>query len=109
MVLKLSLLDIVFWLLSLLIAVLAYCMEPGLCTRRRTMISSSILSATVAKLVMMSLIEDNSSFGTSEPAAQEEKKKNVGGGGSAAIGRHVLTLRLRGSALPSGDRPTRAG
>jgi formylglycine-generating enzyme required for sulfatase activity len=76
-----SLFDWVFWLLILLIAVLAYCIESGLSARHRALILSSILSATVAAIFMMFLIEDHSSFGTGDPMAQEEKNKKVGGGG----------------------------
>jgi hypothetical protein len=76
-----SLFDWVFWLLILLIAVLAYCIESGLSARHRAMILSSILSATVAAIFMMFLIEDHSSFGTGDPMAKEEKNKKVGGGG----------------------------
>jgi hypothetical protein len=76
-----SLFDWVFWLLILLIAVLAYCIESGLSARHGALILSSILSATVAAIFMMLLIEDHSPFGTGEPMAQEEKNKKVGGGG----------------------------
>ncbi len=74
-----SLFDMIFWLLILLIAVLAYCIESGLSTRHRAMILSSILSATVAAIVMMFLIEDNSSFGTGDTVAEGGGNKKVGG------------------------------
>ena len=64
-----SLFDWVFWLLILLIAVLAYCIESGLSVRHRAMILSSILYATVAARCMMFMIDDKTSFGTGEPVA----------------------------------------
>ena len=87
-----SLFDRVFWLLILLIAVLAYCIESGLCVRHRAMILSSILAATVVAIFMMFLIDDNSSFGTGEPVAQEEKNKKVGGGPRMGSGGGVTEI-----------------
>jgi hypothetical protein len=87
-----SLFDWVFWLLILLIAVLAYCIESGVSVRHRVMILSSILSATVVAIFMMFLIDDNSSFGTGEPVAQEEKNKKVGGGPRMGSGGGVTEI-----------------
>ncbi len=69
--------DIIFWLLIVLIAVLAYSIESGLSTRHRPLVLSSILSATLAAVYMMFIVEDNSKFGTGErmPAAPNEKEK----------------------------------
>ena len=81
MVQEMSLFDMIFWLLIVLIAVLAYSIESGLSARHRTIILSSILSATVAAIFMMFLIEDHSSFGTGDPIVEEEGKKKIAGGG----------------------------
>ena len=72
--------DIIFWLLIVLIAVLAYVIESGLSARHRALVLSSILSATGAAIFMMFLVEDNSKFGTGSPnqqAAEAEKTQVV--------------------------------
>jgi len=72
--------DIIFWLLILLIMVLAYVIESGLSTRHRTLVLSSILSATGAAILMMFLVEDNSKFGVaggSDQQAGEKEKTQV--------------------------------
>lgn len=76
--------DIIFWLLIILIAVLAYTIESGLSARHRPLVLSSILSATLAAVYMMFLVEDNSKFGTGErmAAAPKEKKKVVASRGT---------------------------
>ncbi len=80
--------DIVFWLLIVIIAVLAYTIESGLSQRHRTLVFSSILSATLAVVYMMFLVEDNSSFGTGTPPPKKETQKkkvvavNMGGDGT---------------------------
>ncbi len=74
-----SLLDAIFWLLIILVAVLAYSIESGLSARHRTVILSSILSATVAAIYMMFLVEDDSEFATPDPVEQEGGKKKLKG------------------------------
>ena len=75
--------DIIFWLLIVLIAVLAYTIESGLSNRHRPLVLSSILSATLAAVYMMFLVEDNSKFGTGErlPPPPKEKQKVSSSGG----------------------------
>ena len=81
--------DIIFWLLIVLIAVLAYTIESGLSARHRPLVLSSILSATLAAVYMMFLVEDNSKFGTGKPlpAAPKQKKKvqSLGGNGEGGL------------------------
>ncbi|MFY0612676.1 MAG: SUMF1/EgtB/PvdO family nonheme iron enzyme [Hyphomicrobiaceae bacterium] len=80
--------DIIFWLLIVLIAVLAYTIESGLSARHRPLVLSSILSATLAAVYMMFLFEDNSKFGTGKPlpAAPKQKKKVHTSGGTGEGG-----------------------
>lgn len=80
--------DIIFWLLIVLIGVLAYTIESGLSARHRPLVFSSILSATLAVIYMMFIVEDNSKFGTGTraPAAEEEKPQASTGGGSGEGG-----------------------
>ena len=75
--------DIIFWLLIVLIAVLAYTIESGLSNRHRPLVLSSILSATLAAIYMMFLVEDNSKFGTGTraPAAEKKKQQVMSSGG----------------------------
>lgn len=67
--------DIIFWLLIVLIGVLAYTIESGLSARHRPLVFSSILSATLAVIYMMFIVEDNSEFGTGKRAPKAEKQK----------------------------------
>ena len=76
-----SLLNIVFWLLVALIAVLAYCIESGIAARHRAVVLSSILSATLAAGYMLFLLDDNSDFGFTPPPQQAGE----GGGGPPPV------------------------
>lgn len=67
--------DIVFWLLIALIAVLAYVIESGLSARHRTLVLSSILSATGAAIFMMFWVEDNTKFATGKQASESSGEK----------------------------------
>lgn len=67
--------DMIFWLLIVLIAVLAYTIESGLSARHRTLVFSSIMSATLAVVYMMVIVDDNSRFGTGAPAQKAPKEK----------------------------------
>ena len=62
MSLSISLFDIAFWLMVLLVAVLAYAVESGAGSRHRGLVVSSILASTISALLMMFLVEDKSTF-----------------------------------------------
>jgi formylglycine-generating enzyme required for sulfatase activity len=84
---SMSTFDIIFWVLIILIGVLAYAIESGLSARHRTLVFSSILSATLAVIYMLFLVEDNSKFGSGErPATAKKEKQGAGGGGGIGGG-----------------------
>ena len=80
--------DIIFWVLIVLIGVLAYTIESGLSARHRPLVFSSILSATLAVIYMMFIVEDNSKFGTGKPLppAPEGKQKVTASSGGEGGG-----------------------
>ncbi len=90
-----STLDIIFWLLIILVAVLAYAIESGLSVRHRPLVLSSIMSATLAVVYMMFIVEDNSSFGTGS-----------GGGGKKKEEQQQAAAQQSGGGLP---KPGEAG
>lgn len=86
--------DLIFWLLIILIAVLAYTIESGLSARHRTLVFSSIMSATLAVVYMMVIVDDNSRFGAGRPAPQAEEKKKVYTDGSSGSGELPMDVEV---------------
>ncbi|MFM1813827.1 MAG: hypothetical protein RLZ98_522 [Pseudomonadota bacterium] len=58
----LSSVDVLFWLLMLLVAGLAFLIEAGVTTRHRRIVLSSIASVSISALYILFILEDNSSF-----------------------------------------------
>ena len=94
-----SLFDLIFWLLIALIAVLAYSIESGLSARHRTVVLSSILSATVAAVYIMFLVEDNTSFDFQPPPQQAKGKKKKKTVVAMNQGAKAVKKRSRSSTL----------
>lgn len=83
-----SLYDVVFWLLILLVAALAFAIESGITARHRRVVLSSIFAATITAMYMMFLVEDNSAFNIAKPPQQEAEKKKlvaIGMGGKGGL------------------------
>jgi formylglycine-generating enzyme required for sulfatase activity len=84
-----SIFNIVFWLLIIFIAALAFAIESGLTARHRRVVLSSIFTATITAVYMMFVVEDNTAFDFKPPPKAPAKEKgeetvvtmdDVGGG-----------------------------
>lgn len=72
--------DILFWLIIVMIALLAFAIETGIAARHRRVVVSSILAATLAAVYMMFLVEDSSDFAFEPPPKVAKKAQKRGAG-----------------------------
>ncbi|MEO1693874.1 MAG: SUMF1/EgtB/PvdO family nonheme iron enzyme [Pseudomonadota bacterium] len=80
MSLPVSAFDLSFWLLIALIAAVAFGIESGVVSRHRRLVVSSLLTFSIATLMMLFLVEDNSSFATTpHEVAKKGGPKKISG------------------------------
>lgn len=106
-----SVFDITFWLIVLLIGALAFAVESGVAQRHKRLVVSSMLTSILTVIMMMFVVDDDTTFQHEIPVAApaEEKKKKIAGFAGGLGEGDMAGLEVEGGASGNGSLPELAG